>query len=208
MRFRWGDCVVDREGRSLTRAGQPVPVQPLVFDLLLVLLQHRSRVVADEVLRREVWRGAHVTDAALRRVTKEARRAIGDDGQQQEQIKTVRGRGLLFAADVAVEDGWDTRFVGRRDLLTELEHTLEAVTDGRGAVTLLIGPAGIGKTRTLAELAARADARGLRVWSGSGRAGAVGEAFHPWLDAAEDPEIGELLRQGKRERSSSRHPGE
>ena len=42
----------------MTRAGKLVPLQPLVLDLLLLLLQRRSRVVADDVLRRELWHGA------------------------------------------------------------------------------------------------------------------------------------------------------
>lgn len=206
MRFRWADCELDRETRSLARAGRPVPVQKLVLDLLLLLLQYRSRIVAEDVLHRALWPGVRVSDSSVRRLLKEARRAIGDDGAKQEQIKTIRGRGVLFAAPVKVEEGWDTSFVGRRDLLAELEGTLEGVSDGRGAVTLLIGPAGIGKTRTLAELAARAEARGFLVRSGSGRAGAIGEAFHPWLDAAEELGIGELLRESARAPSRNAEP--
>jgi DNA-binding winged helix-turn-helix (wHTH) protein/tetratricopeptide (TPR) repeat protein len=197
MRFRWGDCALDREGRSLARGGRPVAVQPLVFDLLVLLLQNRSRVVAEEVLRRELWPGVRVTDASLRRVVKEARRAVGDDGERQDQIETLRGRGLRFAAPVTTEDGWDTSFVGRGDLVEALEQTLEAVLSGIGAVTLLHGPAGIGKTRTLLEFGARAEARGMHVLRGAGRLGAEGDAFHPWLEIGGDFGVEELLRDAR-----------
>jgi DNA-binding winged helix-turn-helix (wHTH) protein len=196
MRFRWGECELDRETRSLARAGRVVRVQPLVLDLLLLLLRHRSRVVSENVLRRELWHGVRVSEASLRRLVKEARRTIGDDGERQRQIETVRGRGLRFAAPVGVEDGPDTAFVGRSDLLQELEQTLEAVAAGRGGVTLLHGPAGIGKTSLLAELEARAEALDFRVLRGAGRIGAEGDTFHPWLDASSELGIDRVLRGG------------
>jgi tetratricopeptide (TPR) repeat protein len=165
----------------------------MVLDLLLFLVSQRDRVVADDVLRRALWPEVRVTDASLRRLLKEARRAIGDDGGRQEQIQTLRGRGVRFAAPVTA-DGWEPGFVGRADLLELVEQTLEAVTAARGAVTLLHGPAGIGKTRALAELEARAAARDFRVVRGTGRAGAEGDAFHLWLDAAEELGCAETLR--------------
>jgi tetratricopeptide (TPR) repeat protein len=170
-----------------------VHVQPLVLDLLLLLLQHRGQVVSEDVLRRRLWSEVQVTDASLRRLVKEARRAIGDDGEAQRFIETIRGRGLRFATPVAVEAGWDTSFVGRADALEALERKLEEVAGGMGGLTLLHGPAGIGKTRLLAEIEARAGLRGFRVLHGSGRAEAEGDAFHPWLDVARQLGIDALL---------------
>lgn len=194
MRFRWAECQLDREARALERAGKPVRVQPLVLDLLLLLLQHRGRVVSEEFLRRELWHDVQVTEASLRRLVKEARRAIGDDGARQEQIQTIRGRGIRFATPVTTNDGWDTSFVGRADVMEALEQRLEEVAGGLGGLTLLHGPAGVGKTRTLAELEARAAVRGFRVLHGSGRAEAEGDAFHPWLDVAHALGVGDLFR--------------
>jgi len=47
-------------------------------------------------------------------------------------------------------------FVGRQSELGELEHALAAARDGHGAAILITGEAGIGKTRLVSELAARA----------------------------------------------------
>lgn len=193
-RFRWADCALDCDSRSLVRAGREVGIQPLVFDLLLLLLQQRGRVLAPSVIEQTLWRGVRVSESSLRRLLKEARRAIGDDGQSQEQIQTVRGRGLRFAAPVSMEGGSDTSFVGRADLMASLEATLDAALAGSGAVTLLYGPAGIGKTRVLLEIGARAEGRGMRCLRGSGRAGAEGDAFHPWLEAGRELGLDELLR--------------
>src|SRR3954451_22681527 len=61
-----------------------------------------------------------------------------------------------------------THFVGRRPQLSLLDAALDEL-DGRRAKALeIVGAAGIGKTRLLAELAARADGRGHIVLSGAG----------------------------------------
>ena len=194
MRYAWADCELDGEARELRRGGRPVAVQALVLDLLLLLVEQRGRVVSEAAVRRRLWPDVQVTDASLRRVLKEARRAIGDDGARQAQIQTLRGRGLRFAAPTEADLAGARAFVGRAALFSALDRTLEAVLSGRGSVTLLHGPAGIGKTRLLAELEARAEARDFRVLSGAGRAGAEGEAFQPWLEACADLGLEKLLR--------------
>ncbi|MFL6016330.1 MAG: AAA family ATPase, partial [Gaiellaceae bacterium] len=60
------------------------------------------------------------------------------------------------------------RLVGRANEISSLDEVLAELELGRAAAALqVIGEPGIGKTRLLAELAARADARGLLVLSGS-----------------------------------------
>ena len=58
-------------------------------------------------------------------------------------------------------------FVGRAEELRALEHVLAEVDEGRTAAIEVVGEAGIGKSRLLAELEARAEARGWLVLSGS-----------------------------------------
>ena len=58
------------------------------------------------------------------------------------------------------------RIVGRAAELDRLEQALAAACDGRGTTALVAGPAGIGKTRVVAELARRARARGATVLTG------------------------------------------
>src|SRR5437763_2615840 len=59
------------------------------------------------------------------------------------------------------------RLVGRADEMSSLDEVLADLELGRAAALLLIGEPGIGKTRLLAELAARADTRRQLVLSGS-----------------------------------------
>jgi ATP/maltotriose-dependent transcriptional regulator MalT len=60
-----------------------------------------------------------------------------------------------------------TRLVGRASELAALDEALGELEQGQPGAVELVGPAGIGKTRLLAELGARADARGHLVLSGS-----------------------------------------
>jgi len=58
--------------------------------------------------------------------------------------------------------------VGRRDELAAFDDALGDVEGGAARAVELVGPAGIGKTRLLAELAERAEGRGHLVLAGSG----------------------------------------
>jgi hypothetical protein len=72
-------------------------------------------------------------------------------------------------------------FVGRRGELEELLAALERAGQGRGALFLLSGEAGIGKTRLAAELVARAQANGVQcVWSSAWDGGGA-PAYWPWI---------------------------
>src|SRR5215211_4271202 len=57
-------------------------------------------------------------------------------------------------------------FVGRAAELARLEQALDGATAGRGATALIAGPAGIGKTRLVDELAERARRGGATVLTG------------------------------------------
>jgi DNA-binding winged helix-turn-helix (wHTH) protein/TolB-like protein len=77
-----------------------VAVEPKVFDLLVHLIRHRDRVLTREQLFEAVWDGREVSDATLSNHVAGARRALGDSGELQRTIQTVRGRGYQFVAPV------------------------------------------------------------------------------------------------------------
>jgi DNA-binding winged helix-turn-helix (wHTH) protein/pimeloyl-ACP methyl ester carboxylesterase len=99
---RFADCELDHAAYELRREGRVVSVEPQVFDLLVYLVGHAGRLVSKEELIEKVWNGRIVSDSALASRLKSARKAIGDDGERQQLIKTVHGRGIRFAA--AVQD--------------------------------------------------------------------------------------------------------
>lgn len=94
--WSFGAFVLDAARRELRRDGQPVHVEPQVFDVLTVLVSQHTRFVTKEELFDTVWGGRFVGEAALTSRIKAARRALGDDGESQRFIRTVRGRGYQF----------------------------------------------------------------------------------------------------------------
>ncbi|HEX5879807.1 MAG TPA: AAA family ATPase, partial [Actinomycetota bacterium] len=78
-------------------------------------------------------------------------------------------------------------FVGRAEELDRLVALLGRAERGRPAVGLIAGDAGVGKTRLLDELAARAEGRGARVLvGGCMEVGDVGLPYVPFVDAFRD----------------------
>lgn len=100
MIHRFGDYEVDERRIELRRGGVPVPVEPQVFDVLLLLLRERDRVVTKEELLDRVWGDRFVSESALTSRIKALRRAVGDDGRSQHVIRTVHGRGYQFVAPI------------------------------------------------------------------------------------------------------------
>lgn len=101
--IRFADCELDPVAHEIRRAGQPFAIEPQVFDLLVYLTRNPCRLVSKDELISEVWGGRIVSDAALSSRIKSARRAIGDDGEQQRLIRTVHGRGFRFVGRLMSE---------------------------------------------------------------------------------------------------------
>jgi len=189
MIYRFANFELDDELFELRRDGVVVPTQARVFDFLAYLIARRDVVVTNAELLKNVWRGATVTKDSIPRAVMVARSTLGDAERSPRFISTVRGRGYRFVAEVSVSGegaaapaaGADpdvesvsagAPFVGRDAPLSALLERLRSVASGAcGAVALISGEAGVGKTRLVEELIARAN--GVRVastrcWSGGG----------------------------------------
>src|SRR4029453_17488808 len=105
LAFRFGDIVLDGTQRELRSGTTLVPIEPQVFDLLEFLIRNRDRVVSKDDLVASVWRGRVVSDSAIAARINAARRAVGDDGEQQRWIRTIAGKGFRFVGDVLEEEG-------------------------------------------------------------------------------------------------------
>ena len=99
--IRFSDCELDLGSYELRRSGQPQPIEPQVLELLAYLARNPGRMIGKDELIQQVWGGRNVSDAALSSRIKSARRAIGDDGEQQRLIRTVHGRGFRFVGGIA-----------------------------------------------------------------------------------------------------------
>ncbi len=103
MKFTFADCVLDAESYSLARNGQPVAVEPQVFDLLLLLARNAGRLVTKDQIVEEIWNGRIVSEATISARVNAARTAIGDNGKDQKVIRTVTRRGLELIIPVTTD---------------------------------------------------------------------------------------------------------
>jgi TolB-like protein len=71
-----------------------------VFDLLVYLVQHRDRIVSKDELIETIWHGRVISEAALSSRISAARRALGDNGNDQTLIRTLHKRGFRFVGEV------------------------------------------------------------------------------------------------------------
>lgn len=98
--WRFDEFELDTAQYELRGGGAVIRIEPQVFDVLTQLVANRNRLVSKEELFDSVWGGRFVGEAALTSRIKAARRALGDDGEAQSYIRTVRGRGYQFVGTV------------------------------------------------------------------------------------------------------------
>jgi DNA-binding winged helix-turn-helix (wHTH) protein len=82
--------------RVLLRNGDPISIGGRAFDLLVILLRSRGRVVTKQEITRYVWPDTFVEESNLRYQVGCLRRALGRDA---DLVKSIAGRGYLLAAD-------------------------------------------------------------------------------------------------------------
>ena len=104
MRFSFADCVLDLERRELRRDGMVVHTRAKIFDMLSFLVANRGRVLNREELLAHGYPGLTVSDGTLSSCIQGVRKAIGDDGHNPQMLKTLRGQGFRFVAEVRMDE--------------------------------------------------------------------------------------------------------
>ncbi len=85
---------------ELRTAGRRVAIQPKPLRLLIHLVRNRHRLVSRDELMETVWRGENVSRDSLDRAVRAVRRSLGDDRRSERFVRTVRGVGYRFVAEV------------------------------------------------------------------------------------------------------------
>lgn len=108
--YHFGDFTLDADRFELRSQDRAIEIEPRALNLLFFLCENRARAISKDELIEHVWEGRIVSDAAISTCLKSARKALGDTGQSQRFIQTIRGRGHRFVADVR-EAGADTQAI-------------------------------------------------------------------------------------------------
>ncbi len=96
--YGFGGVEVDADRRTVTRDGQPVPLTPMEFDLLLALLRRDGAVASRIELLQEVWgHSAAVLTRTVDTHVAELRRKLERDPALPEFILTARKAGYRLA---------------------------------------------------------------------------------------------------------------
>ena len=165
--FRFGAVEVRTAQRQVRVDGRPAAIGARAFDVLLMLLEHRDRVVSKDELIGKVWEGLVVEENNLQVQISTLRKLLGAGA-----IATIPARGYRLvaaperpdppqAADIEIETAGGapasplprprTPFVGRaREKRQAMTHL------GDGPLLTLIGIGGSGKTRLALEVAREA----------------------------------------------------
>ena len=98
--LRIGRLEIDLDGRTVTVNGEPVPLTPKEFDLLVLLASHPGRVFGRETLLEKVWGYDYLGDSRTVDVhVQRLRRKLEEDPHRPRYLLTVRSIGYKFARE-------------------------------------------------------------------------------------------------------------
>ena len=104
--FRFRSFRLCETERLLLKNGDPVPLTPKAFDVLIHLVKNAGHLVEKEKLIQSVWPDSFVEEGNLTRTIHTLRRALGENDSGNKFIETVPTKGYRFVA--AVEDPPET----------------------------------------------------------------------------------------------------
>lgn len=99
MRVRFGDALLDSATRQLFVGGREVHLQPRAYQVLMLLIETRPRVVSKDEILEKLWPGTFVSDGTLTSLMAEIRDAIGDEARKPRFVRTVHGIGYAFCGE-------------------------------------------------------------------------------------------------------------
>ena len=102
--YRFADFVLSPRRRLVLRRGEPLPLIPRYFDLLVLLIERRPAVVTRREIFDLVWGDVIVSDGALSQAIRTLRRTLGDDPREPIFIRTVSRHGYSFVFTEVHED--------------------------------------------------------------------------------------------------------
>lgn len=99
--YEFGEFRINVSERRLEREGKEIPLQPKVFDLLLVLVERRGQVLSKDQLMSEVWPDTFVEETNLKVNIFALRKVLGNGAEEGKVIETLHRRGYRFNAEVS-----------------------------------------------------------------------------------------------------------
>jgi len=135
--YRFAGFSVTGETRQLLAGGREIHLSPKAFELLLLLIEHRSRAVSKAELQQWLWPSTFVGETNLATLIAEIRRALDDSARDSRYVRTMHRFGYRFVA--AVTEAPATRVVAAKAISMYLTSAARSYLLAEG--TTLIGRA-------------------------------------------------------------------
>ena len=100
MTFRFGPFALDSRTRQLLRDGREATLSPKAFQLLLLLVENRSRAMSRQELHDQLWPSTFVLETNLAGLVAEIRRALEDTAEKPTFVRTMHRFGYRFVGTV------------------------------------------------------------------------------------------------------------
>jgi DNA-binding winged helix-turn-helix (wHTH) protein len=98
--YRFDDFTLEPATRRLRHGDEDIHLSPKAFDLLLLLVQGRSRAISKDDLHQQLWPSTFVVESNLASLIAEIRRGLRDSAEQPRHVKTIHRFGYWFIGDV------------------------------------------------------------------------------------------------------------
>jgi len=98
--YEFGPFRLDLEQRLLSHEGETVALAPKVFETLMLLIEHRGRVVKKEEMMKALWPDRYVEEANLTQNIFMLRKILGEGSGKAQYIETIPKRGYRFIGTV------------------------------------------------------------------------------------------------------------
>jgi DNA-binding winged helix-turn-helix (wHTH) protein len=100
--YRFGRCELRPDQRQLLVDGRPVQLEPRPFEMLVILVKHRERLVSKAELLDRLWPEETVGPGSIAVAMCKVRKAIRDN-RDRSLIRTLHRVGYRFTAAVSEE---------------------------------------------------------------------------------------------------------
>lgn len=101
--YNFFDFEIDITGKRLLKNGQVIPLQPKVFDTLVIFAERPEELISREELMTAIWLETNVEEANLRVIIHNLRKALGKNANGADYVETVPKRGYRLNARITEE---------------------------------------------------------------------------------------------------------
>ncbi|HZI85252.1 MAG TPA: winged helix-turn-helix domain-containing protein, partial [Pyrinomonadaceae bacterium] len=129
--YEFGPFRLDPAEHVLLRDGEPVPLRPKEFAVLLALVGNHRHVLTKQELLEEVWPHQFIEEGNLNRQISTLRRVLGDTSDEPQYVQTVPKVGYRFVASVREIVSRGTEIIERELQGNSSEMVIESRTLSR-----------------------------------------------------------------------------